>query len=85
MGDTLRSFPASGVLRRFAGIKVIEAEGAGRWLWQRDQRRPLLDGEVALVATTDRPLSEVDFASIGAVVSLIERLVAGLTRGDASA
>ena len=54
-------------------------------LCQRDQRWPLLDSEVALIATTDRPLSAADFASIGAVVSLIERLVAGLTRGDASA
>jgi hypothetical protein len=50
-----------------------------------DQRWPLPDGEVALIVTIDRPLSATDFSSIGAVVGEIERLVAGLTRGDASA
>ena len=47
-----------------------------------DQRWPFPDGEVALIVTIDRPLSATDFASIGAVVGEIERLVAGLTRGD---
>lgn len=47
-----------------------------------DQRWPFPDGEVALIVTTDRPLSAKDFASIGVVVGEIERLVAGLTRRD---
>ncbi len=50
-----------------------------------DQRWPFPHGEVALIVAIDRPLSAADFASIGAVVGEIERLVAGLTRGDASA
>jgi hypothetical protein len=48
-------------------------------------RWSLPDGEVALIVTIDRPLSAADFASIGAVVGEIERLVAVLTRGDADA
>jgi hypothetical protein len=50
-----------------------------------DQRWSLPDGEVALIVTIDRPLSAADFASIGAVVGEIERLVAVLTRGDPAA
>jgi hypothetical protein len=50
-----------------------------------DQRWPLPDGEVALIVTIDRPLAAADFASIGQVVSQIEQLVAGLTRGDTDA
>jgi len=38
-----------------------------------------------LVVRIDRPLSAADFASIGAVAGEIERLVAGLTRGDVGA
>jgi len=49
------------------------------------QRWPVPDGEVALIITMDRPLSATDFASIGAVVGEIEKLVAALTRGDVSA
>jgi hypothetical protein len=50
-----------------------------------DQHWPFADGEVALTVTIARPLSAADFASIGAVVAEIERLVAGLTGGAANA
>jgi hypothetical protein len=50
-----------------------------------DQRWPFPDGEVALIVTIARPLSAADFASIGAVVAQIEKLVVGLTGGDTSA
>jgi hypothetical protein len=50
-----------------------------------DQHWPFADGEVALTVTIARPLSSADFASIGAVVAQIEKLVAGLTGGDANA
>lgn len=46
-----------------------------------DQHWPFADGEVALTVTIARPLSSADFASIGAVVAEIERLVAGLADG----
>lgn len=50
-----------------------------------DQHWPFPDGEVALTVTMARPLSATDFASIGAVVAQIEKLVAGLTGGDTDA
>jgi hypothetical protein len=50
-----------------------------------DQHWPFADGEVALTVTIARPLSSADFASIGAVVAQIEKLVAGLTGGGANA
>jgi hypothetical protein len=50
-----------------------------------DQHWPFADGEVALTVTIARPLSSADFASIGAVVAQIEKLVAGLTGGDTNA
>jgi hypothetical protein len=50
-----------------------------------DQHWPFPDGEVALTVTIARPLSAADFASIGAVVAQIEKLVVGLTGGDTSA
>jgi len=50
-----------------------------------DQHWPFADGEVALTVTIARPLSSADFTSIGAVVAQIEKLVAGLTGGDANA
>ena len=49
-----------------------------------DQHWPFPDGEVALTVTIARPLSAADFASIGAVVGQIEKLIAGLTSGDAN-
>jgi hypothetical protein len=50
-----------------------------------DQHWPFADGDVALTITISRPLSAADFASIGAVVAQIEKLVAGLTGGDTDA
>lgn len=50
-----------------------------------DQHWPFADGEVALTVTIARPLSAADFASIGAVVAEIERLVAGLAGGAINA
>lgn len=50
-----------------------------------DQHWPLPDGEVSLTVTIARPLSAADFASIGAVVAQIEKLVTGLAGGDPSA
>jgi len=50
-----------------------------------DQHWPFPDGEVALTVTIARPLSAADFASIGAVVAQIEKLVVGLTGGDTDA
>jgi hypothetical protein len=47
-----------------------------------DQHWPFADGEVALTVTIARPLSAADFASIGAVVAQIEKLVANLTGGS---
>ena len=50
-----------------------------------DQRWSLgPDGEVAFTISLDRPLSAADFASIGAVVQQVERLVDGLRAEDAS-
>jgi len=50
-----------------------------------DQHWPFADGEVALTVKIARPLSAADFASIGAVVAEIERLVAGLAGGGTNA
>lgn len=70
-----------------ADMPMAEQPPAGRSTSKPviDQRWPLPDGEVALIVAIDRPLSATDFTSIGAVVGEIERLVAGLTRGDARA
>ena len=51
-----------------------------------DQRWLLDDhGEVTLTIALDRPLTASDFASVGAAVNEIERLVAGLKGGISSA
>jgi hypothetical protein len=50
-----------------------------------DQHWPFPDGEVGLTVAIARPLSAADFASIGAVVAEIEKLVGGLTGRDTDA
>jgi len=50
-----------------------------------DQHWAFADGEIALTVTIARPLSSADFASTCAVVTQIEKLVAGLTGGGTNA
>lgn len=54
--------------------EVFARSAAAAWL-----------AETTGTITIARPLSAVDFASIGSVVAQIEKLVAGLADGDADA
>jgi hypothetical protein len=85
--DGIRSGSTDGAVSVDASKAERERPSTGRATSRPvlDQRWPFSDGEVALIVSVDRPLSAADFASIGAVVGEIERLVAVLDRGDPSA